>query len=145
MRKNRKKLLIILVSALIVFVVVGLFNPLSVSEIFLNSDKIETPIRIALVSDLHSCKYGEAQCELIEAITENEPDIICLTGDIFDDKLSNDNAELFISEISAKYPCYYVTGNHEFWVSEKEFNEKMSILEDHGDTLTILRSRLLRS
>ena len=134
MQKNKlKRIAIGLITAVfLVFVVIGLYNPLSVSVIALNSDKIEKTIRIALVSDLHSCKYGEGQCKLIDAITENNPDIICLTGDIFDDRRSNDNAEIFISEISAKYPCYYVTGNHEFRADENEFNEMMAILDKYG-------------
>ena len=99
MQKNKLKRIAIglITVAFLVFVVIGLYNPLSVSVIALNSDKIEKPIRIVLVSDLHSCKYGEGQCKLIDAVTKNNPDIICLTGDIFDDRLSNDNAELFIS------------------------------------------------
>ena len=134
MQKNKlKKIIIGLIAvAFLVFVVIGLHNPLSISKISLNSDKIDKPINIALVSDLHSCKYGEKQCELINAISNSNPDIICLTGDIFDDRRSNDNAEIFISEISAQYPCYYVTGNHEFWANEKEFNSEMAMLEKYG-------------
>ncbi len=134
MQKNKlKRIAIVLITvAFLVFVVIGLENPLSVSVIALNSDKIEKTIRIALVSDLHSCKYGEGQCELVDAITNNNPDIICLTGDIFDDRRSTDNAEIFISEISAKYPCYYVTGNHEFRSDENKFNESMAILDKYG-------------
>lgn len=134
MQKNKRKRISIglITVAFLVFVVIGLYNPLSVSVIALNSDKIKKTIKIALVSDLHSCKYGEDQCELVDAITDNNPDIICLTGDIFDDRRSTDNAEIFISEISAKYPCYYVTGNHEFWAAETKFDEMMTILEKYG-------------
>lgn len=130
--KAKKAITILILVCIAVFTAVGLYNPLSVSEISLDSDKINKPIRIALVSDLHSCKYGEAQTELLDAITKHSPDIICLTGDIFDDKLPSDNAELLISGISSKYPCYYVTGNHEFWADETEFTEMMAILERYG-------------
>lgn len=130
--KLKKQIIIASLSCAAVFISIGLYNPLSVSEISLSSDKIEKPIRIALVSDLHSCKYGKAQSELIDAIAKQNPDIICLTGDIFDDKISDENTEVFISEISAKYPCYYVTGNHEFWAGDAKFNEKMAILEKYG-------------
>ena len=134
MQKNKVNKIIIVMTAIafLFFIAVGLYNPLSVSEICLNSDKIEKPIRIALVSDLHSCKYGEGQYKIIDAITENKPDIVCLTGDIFDDRYLVDNSEDFISEISAKYHCYYVTGNHELWADEAEFSEMMAILEKHG-------------
>lgn len=134
MQKNRAKR-IIMISALaflLSFAAVGLYNPLSVSEISLKSEKLEKSIRIALISDLHSCKYGESQQELVDAVNDHSPDIICFAGDIFDDERSDDNTELFISKISSKYPCYYVTGNHEYWAGEKKFNEKMSILDRYG-------------
>jgi len=45
-------------------------------------EEIETPIRIALVTDLHSCYYGENQSELIDAIEVESPDVILMGGDI---------------------------------------------------------------
>lgn len=76
--------------------------------------KIKSPIKIALITDLHSCKYGNNQKQLINAVKKENPDIILLGGDIFDDKISDKNAEIFIEDISIKYPCYYITGNHEY-------------------------------
>lgn len=78
-----------------------------------SSDKITSPIRIALVSDLHSCKYGEGQTELIDAIAAQNPDIVLLAGDIYDDKLPDAPADAFLKAIGTRYPCYYIPGNHE--------------------------------
>ncbi len=124
----------VLLIVLILFIALGLYNPLSVTRIHISSDKIDVPVRIALVSDLHSCRYGDQQKELIDAINQQAPDLICLTGDIFDDALPNDNTEIFLLAVSVKYPCYYVTGNHEFWAGEQGFQEQMRILDQYGVT-----------
>ena len=130
--KNRRLTILFILVFLLAFIIYGIYNPLSVSEITVSSEAIDTPIKIALISDLHSCKYGDNQTELIDAIDEQNPDLICLVGDIFDDKIPDDNAEIFIAKISERYPCYYVTGNHEFWAGTRAFQEKMEILEKHG-------------
>ena len=82
------------------------------------SDKITAPLCIALVTDLHSCRYGNDQKQLIDAVTARSPDLILLGGDIFDDELPHDNARIFLTAIARQFPCYYVTGNHEFWSGE---------------------------
>lgn len=79
------------------------------------SDKITAPVRIALLTDLHSCRYGKNQKDLIEAVQKQNPDIVLLGGDIFDDEMSYDNAEITIRQLAEEYPSYYVTGNHEYW------------------------------
>jgi len=127
-------LILLIAAAILVFLGYGLYNPLSVSEITLPSGKIETPVRIAQISDLHSCSYGENQTALTELIIRQEPDLICLTGDIFDDVLPDDNAETLLAELAGRYPCYYVTGNHEYRAGAKAFREKMEILKKLGIT-----------
>ena len=67
------------------------------------------------MTDLHSCKYGEGQKTLVNAVNSEEPDIVLLGGDIFDDVIPDDNTKIFLQAISNKYPTYYVTGNHEYW------------------------------
>jgi predicted MPP superfamily phosphohydrolase len=86
---------------------------LKVSYFSIESSKIDSPIRFAVVTDLHSCYYGENQKTLINVIEKEKPDAVLLVGDILDDKRNDKNAEIFIDIISDKYPCYYVSGNHE--------------------------------
>jgi predicted MPP superfamily phosphohydrolase len=103
---------------------------LSVSYYDIESDKINGQTKVVLITDLHSCDYGEGQNELIAAIDAERPDAVLLGGDIFDDVLPPDNAEAFIKDISSKYPCYYVSGNHEFWSGKAD--EFKAILESYG-------------
>ena len=91
-----------------------MFNQsLSTSRIRLRSDKINTPVTIAVVADLHSCDYGKGQKELVNAVLTEKPDIILLVGDFFDDDIPPEKAVEFLAGISGKASCFYVAGNHE--------------------------------
>ena len=98
----------------------------------IDAQQLDSPIRIALVTDLHSCRYGENQNTLIDAVFAQNPDLVLLGGDIFDDDIEDDNAEMFLAGISGSYLCYYVTGNHEYWSGAENFSRKMAILEKYG-------------
>ena len=89
-------------------------------------------VRIAQVSDLHSCAYGEDQCELLEAVDRENPDLVVLTGDIFDGSLPMEPAVAFLRGIQGKYPCYFVTGNNEYEKGGDAFTERMAILKEYG-------------
>ncbi|MDR1136191.1 MAG: DUF1294 domain-containing protein [Clostridiales Family XIII bacterium] len=104
-------LIILIQVAIIMFV----FNSsLSVSHYSVETDKINGELKLALITDLHSCDYGSGQRKLLDAIDAERPDAIMLCGDIFDDILPPNNTIEFIDGVSADYPCYYVSGNHEF-------------------------------
>ena len=99
---------------------------LSVNHHTLKTDKITAPIKLALVTDLHSCAYGREQSNLINTLLNEQPDVALLVGDIFDDDISPENTIKFIDSIADKIPCYYVTGNHEFWSGKAdEFKDIM--------------------
>ena len=77
------------------------------------SDKVNAPIKLLLLSDHHASAYGEEQRELIKVIDKLCPDAIIMTGDIFDNRVNNDNAMVLVENIAPRYSCYYVSGNHE--------------------------------
>lgn len=124
----------IFILLLAVFILCGLYNPLSVSKEEVASGLDGHPVRIVLVTDLHSCRYGENESDLIDTIDRLDPDLVCLVGDIFDDTLPDDNTECFLAGISDRYPCYYVTGNHECRSKKRAFLEKMEKLAQYGIT-----------
>lgn len=130
--KRRTKVLLSLLAVLLCLILPGFYNALKVVHYTVNADNVAQPIRVALVTDLHSCAYGEDQRELLEAIEKEAPDLVLLGGDIFDHEIPNDRAAAFLKGIQGKYPCYYVTGNHEFWSGEEGFAEKMAILDAYG-------------
>ncbi len=106
-------------------------------------EEINEGVRIVLVTDLHSCFYGRGQKNLISMIDAQSPDIVVLGGDIFDDKIGDENAKILLEDLVTKYPCYYVSGNHEYWsgrVTEmKAYLESIgvSVLEGECETIEI--------
>lgn len=97
------------------FMVFGLNHSLDVRHLAVESGKVGGNMRLALVTDFHSCWYGDGQRGLIDAIDRENPDAVLLCGDIFDDDLPPGNTMELLSGIAGRYPCYYVTGNHELW------------------------------
>lgn len=108
----------------------------------LSSQKVQAPVRIMLLTDLHGCYYGEGQKTLLSAIEKANPDVILLGGDIFDDELPYLNVELFLEGIG-NYPTYYVTGNHEYWSHDVDYileliaSYDVTILDGIHDVLEI--------
>lgn len=94
---------------------------------------ISSKVRIALISDLHSCDYGLKQREVMDALYAQAPDIVLLGGDIVDDRLPHDKARDFLSAVSEKYDCFYVSGNHEYWSGDSDGIKRM--IEDDGITV----------
>jgi len=128
----KKKIIILLI--LSVFVSIFIFFPCS--SIKIREYELETPllienssIKIVLISDLHSTIFGENQIVLIEIIKNQSPDLILLSGDILDDKVSHLGTELLLSGIKDIAPIYYVTGNHEYW--SQNINEIRRLLQSY--------------
>ena len=79
---------------------------------YLQSDKLEKPLRIAVAADLH----GERFDRLILRIRAEQPDMILIPGDLMDDHdLANADASgfAFLRECVAIAPTFYSLGNHE--------------------------------
>ena len=129
----KKSLRIIILLVVAIFLFSAFDVRLKIVEYRITSEKIVNPIKIALVTDLHSFKYGKSQKTLIDAVIKQNPDIVLLGGDIFDDKIPDENTELFLAGISGKYPCYYVTGNHEYW--SRRVDEMLDILRKYNVTI----------
>lgn len=104
-------------------------------------DKINERVRIVQISDLHSEKYGENMKTLIKAVDEAAPDIIVLTGDIYDDVYPAENASQLLKYIGSRYPCYYVAGNHEFrtpkWTEYKKEAQSFGVTVLEGENVTV--------
>ena len=110
----------------------GLYNGLMVRRYRLPTGRFACPIRIALVSDLHACKHGEEERQLIETIHREKPELLLMAGDIFDHRQDIRNVECFLRGVAGRYPCYYVTGNHEYWHKGKALPGDMALLARYG-------------
>lgn len=104
-----------------VFFTYGYFNIYQVKETTytLQSDKISGEgLRIAQISDLHmgTTMGVEELCGYCEKIQAKDPDIVVLTGDIFDERTEKsmmEEAAAALGNINAKYGVYYIWGNHD--------------------------------
>jgi len=123
---------ILLGLAAVTFMLLACDRRLCVKEYTLEASGITSPVRIALITDLHNSKYGKNQCQLLDAIHKQSPDLILLGGDLFDDSDAHPHTEQFLSGIAGKYPCYYVTGNHEHRHGPDSFAIRMGILEKYN-------------
>lgn len=83
---------------------------MQVSRYFINSAKISA-LKIALVSDVHDRDFGAVQSSL----SEEEPDIIALAGDITNKRMSgNFAAEKVFRSCAEIAPSFFCPGNHEY-------------------------------
>ena len=116
-----------------------------VTEYAVHVDDARAPsdgIRLAVVTDLHSCKYGSGQKALVDAVKAQSPDAVLLVGDIFDDRLPDDNAKAFVSAVASEFPCIYVYGNHEHW--SNRIYEMRKILIASGVTVLTGNARTVK-
>ncbi len=130
--KYRKRIIVVtsVVLALLILLFFAFDTRLKTVIYTVDTEKLTHSVRLALITDLHACSYGNEQETLINAIDKQDPDVVLLGGDIFDDAISYDNAEVLLKVISKKYPCYYVTGNHEYW--SNDISRILDIVQSYG-------------
>lgn len=130
---SKPKRIILLVAAMLLVVVICCDMRLKTVRYTFDSPKVENSFKIALITDLHGNRYGKNQSTLIDAIDKENPDLVLLGGDIFDDKISYEKSEETIAILSEKYKCYYVTGNHEYWSGDVD--NIINIVKSYGITV----------
>lgn len=144
LKKRTKKLLLIGGIAVGLFMWMGLDSRLAVREYVVESEKVENTIRLLLLTDLHSCDYGEGQRELLDAAIAQQPDLVLLGGDIVDDEagMPEERALDTVEALAQRWPTYYVTGNHELLSGRaKEIKEALRdrgavVLEGENELVT---------
>ena len=134
MKKN-KLTMVSACAALAVTAVVALNDSLTTRLYEVRSEKVREPVRLVLLTDLHSCAYGAGQRKLLDAVEAQHPDLVLLGGDIVDDdpSLDEENAWTVVRALAERYPTFYVTGNHEFWGGRPE--ELKRRMEAYGATV----------
>jgi len=129
MTTRRKKHLLFVLPAVIIIYCIASCETISTKTYKIETSRLEEEqkIKIVLISDLHSTIHGKDQSILINKINNSNPDLIVLSGDIFDDKVPMTGTELLLSGISGVAPVFYVTGNHEYWSRNiQEIKEKLA-------------------
>lgn len=105
------------------------------------SPKLTAEVRLAVVTDFHSSDNADD----VAAMTAScAPDAVLMVGDMFDDDTQNRPTERTLSlmrQLSALYPCYYVSGNHEAWPGEMDALYQQT--EEAGVTVLRMSSGVL--
>ena len=127
MKKPNKKT--VLIVSVLVILCLGIWTlwgniALEVNEYEIVSDRIPEAFagfRIAQVSDLHNKDFGEGYGQLLTLLSQINPDIIVVTGDLIDSRQTDlDIALEFAWQAGKIARVYYVSGNHEARVPEYE-------------------------
>ena len=127
MKKPNKKT--VLIVSVLVILYLGIWTlwgniALEVNEYEIVSDRIPEAFagfRIAQVSDLHNKDFGEGYGQLLTLLSEINPDIIVVTGDLIDSRQTDLDVALEFAWQAGKIArVYYVSGNHEARVPEYE-------------------------
>ncbi len=121
-------------------------NLITTSEYEVASDKLSKDFDgtvIIHVSDLHNKLFGENQGRLIKKIKEQNPDMIVITGDLIDSNHPDvEKGLLFIAEAVKIAPVYFVTGNHDNWLSDTNTYRLFHGMEQLG--VTVLKDEALQ-
>lgn len=102
--------------------------------------RIQAETRICIVSDLHGATYGRNQQSLLSVIENTRPDVVLLLGDLFDQHGKNSNTVALLGELSNRYPCYFILGNHEY----KTKNIQQVLAQIHEANIPILAGTSVR-
>ncbi len=128
---------------------------LMLNEFSISADRLPdsfSGFRIAQVSDLHNAEFGEDNATLLQMLSESQPDIIVITGDLIDAQHTDIGIALSFTQEAVKIaPTYYVTGNHEASSSQHDtlkaglesagvtvLEDEITYLERNGETIALL-------
>lgn len=126
---------------LVVLTLIALDERLILRTYTVTSPKLTAEVRLAVVTDFHSSDNADD----VAAMTAScAPDAVLMVGDMFDDDTQNRPTERTLSlmrQLSALYPCYYVSGNHEAWTGEMDALYQQT--EEAGVTVLRMSSGVL--
>lgn len=135
MRKGKKIFMTFLLLIIILFTI-RLYidhNFIKKTSYEVKSTKIPSTFegyKILQITDLHNKDFGKMLTDMIE---KENPDIIVLTGDMVSANHINYTTFLdFAKYISSKYKVYYIKGNHEGELLNKNYSVIVDALDLYG-------------
>ena len=140
MRKKHRWILPVL-AILVILTLIALDERLILRTYTVVSPKLTAEVRLAVVTDFHSSDNADDVAAMVASCA---PDAVLLVGDLFDDDTQNRPPERTLSlmrQLSALYPCYYVSGNHEAWTGEMDALYQQT--EEAGVTVLRMSSGVL--
>lgn len=132
----KKWILTIFLLFLLVFVVVGLSRPLTLTEYSISNPRIPDSYdgyRIAVVSDLHAERFGADQGDLIAMLLASDCDLICFIGDLVSFNTADFSPVWELIDSLPGIPMVYAAGNNE--LSMNQYEDFLSELRSRGVTV----------
>lgn len=126
---------------LVILTLIALDERLILRTYTVVSPKLTAEVRLAVVTDFHSSDNAD---DVVAMVASCAPDAVLMVGDMFDDDTANRPTERTLSlmrQLSAQYPCYYVSGNHEAWTGEMDALYQQT--EEAGVTVLRMSSGVL--
>ena len=118
-RKRLRRLCVVLALLLLLTGAELLYSNyrLTVSRYTVSSEKATGSFRLVFLADLHGREFGTGNERLLEKIAAEEPDLICLVGDLFNedaDEAETERVCALIQSAADLAPVYFCMGNHEY-------------------------------
>ncbi|HNZ98682.1 metallophosphoesterase [Ruminococcus sp.] len=134
----------------IVILLVWWFNnyTLRTNDTEIASSSVHSTVKLAVISDLHATKHGIKNKTIFEAVDKEHPDVVFFLGDMYtrqsEWELIQKPVDLADMLVSAGYPLYCVTGEHDYDDRYVEELKKAGarVLSYDEDTIEVRGSRL---
>ncbi len=117
---SKGKVTLLILATLLVAFLISLYVSnacIKITHHTLESEKITSPVRLAVISDLHSKEFANSNADLYSKIANSKPDLILTVGDMIADKHCNEQGidyhKEMLSNLCHIAPVYCSLGNHE--------------------------------
>lgn len=135
--KKAFKIILSVLAVIVIFFAVSVWysaNVLTVNTYDIETDKIDGSISFVLISDLHCKEFGRDNSNLVDVISQQDPDFIAVCGDMVTDTVEDDSVIItLIKKLQKVAPVYYALGNHEY--SYYDYDQLISDIKSTGTTL----------
>lgn len=131
-------------------------NIIILNEFDFPTQNIKNDIKVAFIADIQIGNHKKTAWteKIVENLNFIQPDIILLGGDLIDNEGTFEDESQYLEplrKISAKYPIYYILGNHEYGVGSRSRGDnkwqtgdrsKLLIAKMKDLNITLLRNDL---
>ncbi|TLG75422.1 metallophosphoesterase [Culicoidibacter larvae] len=129
--KKRIILVVLVIIAVWIAIAAVASHRLVVAQYVVPSNKVSEEVKVVQLSDLHFHEFGAGNIELVDTVRKCAPDIIVITGDLFD--IQGDSVpKQLVQQLVGIAPVYYAPGNHEFDINGEYEQNYLPFLASTG-------------